>query len=55
MAFASMRMEPMNSSLLRAAAWRICSIDFWISSPIWLKASASTPTSFAVFTETRVP
>ena len=47
-------MEPMNSSLF-ASAWRcISSIAFWISSPIKLKASASTPTSLLLSTVTRV-
>ena len=54
MAFASMRMAPMNSSLF-TSAWRLISRNaFWISSPIWLKASASTPTSLWLLTLTRV-
>jgi hypothetical protein len=54
MALASMRMEPRNISLLRAAAWRICSMAFWISSPITLKESARVPTSLLLRMATRV-
>ena len=53
-AFASMRIEPMNSSLFSSARRRISSIAFWISSPIWLNASARTPTSLPLRTATRV-
>ena len=40
----------MKSSLFSSARRRISSIAFWISSPIWLKASARTPTSLPLRT-----
>ncbi len=47
-------MEPMKSSLFSSARRLISSIAFWISSPIRLKASARTPTSLRLRTDTRL-
>ena len=53
-ALASMRIEPMKSSLFSSARRLISSIAFWISSPMWLNASARKPTSLRLRTLTRV-
>ena len=45
----------MKSSSFSSARRLTSSIAFWISSPITLKASASTPTSLWLRTLTRVP